>query len=139
MASRRSRSSRLLSNTFAATYSSLRATSAACAFVIASTFSCSVDACNLVASSKACTAAAAALTVTVSFAGGQAGALVVLEMVALGGLLLTGILLAQLVPEPQVGTAEEAMELENVIADHAANHAAFSAQLASLSRRGANP
>jgi len=98
------------------------------------------EALPLAEGAAACTAAAAALTVAVTFAGGQTGALMVLELVALGGLLLTVMSLTQSAIEP--GDAESEgegiKELDDVIADHAANHAAFSAQLASLSRRGAN-
>lgn len=82
-------------------------------------------------------AAAAALIVAVSFVGGEAGALLVLQMVALGGLLLTVTSFVQ----TSIDTGDVADDgldtLGGVIADHAANHAAFSAQLASLSRRGA--
>lgn len=85
----------------------------------------------------ACAAAAAALIVAVSFVGGEAGALLVLQMVALGGLLLTVTSFVQ----TSIDTGDVADDgldtLGGVIADHAANHAAFSAQLASLSRRGA--
>lgn len=84
----------------------------------------------------ACTAIAAMLTTAVFFAGGQTGALMLLELGALGGLFLTVMSLAQSPIEPDEVTYEGAGELDQVIADHATNHAAFSAQLASLSRRG---
>ena len=84
----------------------------------------------------ACTALGAMLTAVVFFAGGQAGALLALEFGALGGLFLTVMSLGQSQIEPDRETGEEGSELEQVIADHAANHAAFSAQLASLSRHG---
>jgi hypothetical protein len=83
----------------------------------------------------ACSAAAAALTVAVSFAGGQAGALMVLQLTALGGLLLTVTSLAQSAIVPADTTVGDVAALDDVIADHAASHAAFSAQLASFSRR----
>lgn len=84
----------------------------------------------------ACTAAAAMLTTLVFLAGGQTGALLALEFGALGGLFLTVMSLAQSHIEPDEVTDEGAGELEQIIADHAANHAAFSAQMASLSKHG---
>ncbi|MEM5473221.1 hypothetical protein WNZ14_15940 [Hoeflea sp. AS60] len=87
----------------------------------------------------ACTALAAMLTTLVFFAGGQAGALLALEFGALGGLFLTVMSLGQSRIEPDVVADMGAGELEQVIADHAANHAAFSAQMASLSRHGIRP
>lgn len=84
----------------------------------------------------ACTAIAAMLTTAVFFAGGQTGALMLLELGALGGLFLTVMSLTQSPIEPDEVTDEGASGLDQVIADHATNHAAFSAQLASLSRRG---
>jgi len=86
----------------------------------------------------ACSAAAAVLTTAVSFAGGQAGAMMVLQFGALGGLVLTVMSLAQSGIEPDRIADDAGVELDQVIADHAANHAAFSATLASISRRGAN-
>ncbi|MCZ4287791.1 hypothetical protein [Hoeflea alexandrii] len=84
----------------------------------------------------ACTAAASMLTTLVFFAGGQAGTLLALEFGALGGLFLTIMSLSQSRIEPD-GVGDEGIgELDRVIADHAANHAAFSAQLASISRQG---
>jgi len=84
----------------------------------------------------ACTALSAMLTALVFLAGGQAGALLALQFGALGGLFLTVMSLGQSQIEPDRETEEEASDLDRVIADHAANHAAFSAQLASLSRHG---
>ena len=84
----------------------------------------------------ACTAGGSMLTAVVFLAGGQAGALLALEFGALGGLFLTVMSLAQSRIEPDEVTDEEVGALDQVIADHAANHAAFSAQLASFSRRG---
>lgn len=84
----------------------------------------------------ACTAIAAMLTTAVFFAGGQTGALMLLELGALGGLFLTVMSLAQSRVEPDEIADTGVGELDEVIADHAANHAAFSAQLASFSRRG---
>lgn len=83
-----------------------------------------------------CTALAAVLTTVVSFAGGQAGALMVLEYGALGGLVLTLLSLAQVPVAPDETGTESIADLDQVIADHAASHAAFSAQLASFSRGG---
>lgn len=89
----------------------------------------------LMEGATACAAAAALLTVVISLAGGQPGALMVLQLAAFGGLLLMVLALG----EPEDLTAEsgsgDAVVLDDIIADHAANHAAFSAQLASLSRR----
>tara|TARA_R110000850_G_scaffold41736_15_gene106902 strand:+ start:3442 stop:4140 length:699 start_codon:yes stop_codon:yes gene_type:complete len=87
----------------------------------------------------ACTAAAAVLTTLVFFAGGQTGALLALELGALGGLFLTVMALTQSGIEPDAVSSEAVDTLDRVIADHAANHAAFSAQLASLSRHGSRP
>ncbi|MCC0033668.1 MAG: hypothetical protein H6887_00215 [Hoeflea sp.] len=84
----------------------------------------------------ACTAAASMLTTVVFFAGGQAGTLLALEFGALGGLFLTIMSLSQSRIEPDGAGDEGIGELDRVIADHAANHAAFSAQLASISRQG---
>jgi hypothetical protein len=84
----------------------------------------------------ACTALAAMLTTVVFFAGGQAGALLALEFGALGGLFLTVMSLSQSRIEPDEAIDAGVGELDQVIADHAANHAAFSAQLASLTRHG---
>lgn len=84
----------------------------------------------------ACTVLAAMLSTLVFFAGGQAGALLALEFGALGGLFLTVMSLAQARIEPDDVVEEGLGELDQVIADHAANHAAFSAQLASFSRHG---
>lgn len=87
----------------------------------------------------ACTALAAMLTAMVSFAGGQAGALLALEFGALGGLFLTVMSLSPSGVEPDEATDEGVGGLEQVIADHAASHAAYSAQLAAMSRRGSRP
>ncbi|OCW56715.1 hypothetical protein [Hoeflea olei] len=84
----------------------------------------------------ACAAAAAALVVAVSFAGGEAGALLVLQLTALGGLLLTLSSFARIAAD--AGRAEGAADdLDAVIAEHAASHAAFSARLAAFTRSGA--
>lgn len=85
----------------------------------------------------ACTALAAMLATVIFFAGGEAGALLGLEFGALGGLFLTVMSLGQSRIEPDAVTENDSIELDAVIAEHAANHAAFSAQLASLSRQGA--
>lgn len=84
----------------------------------------------------ACTAAASMLTTAVFFAGGQVGTLLALEFGALGGLFLTIMSLSQSRIEPDGAGDEGIGELDRAIADHAANHAAFSAQLASISRQG---
>lgn len=84
----------------------------------------------------ACTATAAILTTLISFAGGQAGALLALEFGALGGLFLTVMSVTQSAIEQDDRSEVPADALEQVISDHAANHAAFSARLASLSRHG---
>lgn len=84
----------------------------------------------------ACTALAAILTAIVSFAGGQAGVLLALEFGALGGLFLTVMSLFRSVIEPDEVADEGVRGLEQVIADHAASHAHYSAQLAAMSRRG---
>ncbi|MBC7281548.1 hypothetical protein [Hoeflea sp.] len=86
----------------------------------------------------ACAAASAGLIVAVSLVGGEAGALLVLQLAALGGLLLTVMPFTS--PSSETGNAadNDVTALDEVIADHAASHAAFSAQLASMSRRGAS-
>lgn len=84
----------------------------------------------------ACTAAASMLSTVVFFAGGQAGTLLALEFGALGGLFLTVMSLSQMRIEPDETGDAAVAELDRVIADHAANHAAYSAQLASLNRQG---
>ena len=84
----------------------------------------------------ACAAAAAGLILTVSLAGGTAGALLVLQLAALVGLLLTAIPLAPAAISASSEEDDGVSLLDNVIADHAASHAAFSAQLASMSRHG---
>ena len=85
----------------------------------------------------ACVAASAGVIMTVSMAGGEAGSLLVLQLAALGGLLLT--VMSFRPPARETGDAanDGVTALDDVIADHAASHAAFSAQLASMSRRGA--
>ncbi|MCY0146535.1 hypothetical protein OEG84_02070 [Hoeflea sp. G2-23] len=92
------------------------------------------DARPLAEGAAMCAAAAAAVTVIVGFAGGQAGALLLLETAALGGLLLIVLSLTS-VPVVSAPECDETAVLDDVIADHAASHAAFSAQLAQLSRR----
>ena len=87
----------------------------------------------------ACTAAAAFIIVAISFAGGQAGPLLLLQLAALGGLLLTVGSVGHVPAEREDADGVDAGVLQDVIADHAANHAAFSAQLASMSRREAKP
>lgn len=93
------------------------------------------DARPLAEAAVACIAAASVLVVAVSFAGGQAGALMLMEIAALGGLLLTVVSLGHPAGETVARKQDDAAALDGVIADHVANHAAFSAQLASLSRR----
>jgi hypothetical protein len=81
----------------------------------------------------ACTALAAMLATVIFFAGGEAGALLGLEFGALGGLFLTVMSLGQSLIEPGTRSkADDSIELDDVIADHAATHAAFSAQLATI-------
>ena len=91
---------------------------------------------SLAQGAVACTAAAAVLTTLVFFAGGQAGALLALELGALGGLCLTVMTVTQSAIEPDAVSGEAGDTLDQVIADHAAKHAVFSAQLASFSRHG---
>ncbi|MDP2119708.1 MAG: hypothetical protein Q8K28_07395 [Hoeflea sp.] len=87
----------------------------------------------------ACVALAAGLIVTVSLAGGEAGALLALQLAALGGMLLTAMPVAPAEIATDHAEDDGVSLLDSVIADHAASHAAFSAQLASLSRRGVTP
>ncbi|MDF1607081.1 hypothetical protein PZ897_02720 [Hoeflea sp. YIM 152468] len=83
-----------------------------------------------------CTAAASVLISAISFAGGQAGALLVLQFSALGGLVLTLMSLSQSPIVPDNSGDDAVSDLDQVISDHAANHAAFSAQLASFAKGG---
>ncbi|WP_322988057.1 hypothetical protein [Hoeflea sp.] len=92
------------------------------------------DARPLAEGAAMCAAAAAAVTMVLGFAGGQAGTLLLLETAALGGLLLIVLSLTS-IPVASDPAADDTALLEDVIADHAASHAAFSAQLATLSRR----
>jgi len=85
----------------------------------------------------ACAAASAGVIMAVSLAGGEAGSLLVLQFAALGGLLLTVMSVTPPAGETGGATDEGVTALDDVIADHAASHAAFSAQLASMTRRGA--
>jgi len=85
----------------------------------------------------ACAAASAGVIMAVSLAGGEAGSLLVLQFAALGGLLLTVMSVTPPAGETGGATDEGVTALDDVIADHAASHAAFSVQLASMTRRGA--
>jgi hypothetical protein len=81
--------------------------------------------------------AAVRLSVMIAFAGGEAGAMLGLAVGALGGLALMVMALGQ----PDAFDARrrkgsDSIELD-VIADHAATHAAFSAQIASIVASGA--
>jgi hypothetical protein len=82
-----------------------------------------------------CVAAASALTVAIGFAGGQAGALMLLELTAFGGLVLIVFAIGSDSLVEARNPQEQMSQLDDVIADHAATHAAFSAQLATMSRR----
>jgi hypothetical protein len=89
----------------------------------------------------ACTALAAMLATVIFFAGGEAGASWCwgLQLFgALGGLFADSHVTWPVAHRPDKVAEIESSELDrDVIAEHAANHAAFSAQLASLTRQGA--
>lgn len=97
------------------------------------------DARPLAEGAAACGAAAAAAVVMISFVGGVAGFLLLLQLLALGGLGLMVLAVGR--PDPvKVSSHDEAVaSIDDVIADHVATHAAFSAQIASLSRREFQP
>lgn len=78
----------------------------------------------------------ALVVMALSLAGGQGGALMALQLAVLAGLLVT---LHSLAEVPVVADPEPEPELENIISRHAESHAAFSAQLASISRREPQP
>ena len=83
----------------------------------------------------AISAIAAFLVVCVSLAGGQAGSLLFLSLVVSSGLMLSVRTLVPMVRQPEPD-AIEAAELDELVNRHAASHAAFSARLASISRKG---
>jgi hypothetical protein len=93
------------------------------------------DARPLAEGAAACVAAAGSVSVMIAFAGGEAGAIVLLQLLALGGLALMAVALARPDALDASRRDEATVEIDDVIADHAATHAAFSAQIASLSRR----
>jgi hypothetical protein len=93
------------------------------------------DARPLAECAAGCVAAASALTVAIGFAGGQAGALMLLELTAFGGLVLIVFAIGSDSLVEARNPQEQMSQLDDVIADHAATHAAFSAQLATMSRR----
>lgn len=94
------------------------------------------DALPLAEGAAVCVAASSTLTVLAGFAGGHAGVLMLLELAAFGGLGLVVLAVGQAGADRTAPAGEEQTTLlDDVIADHAATHAAFSAQLASLSRR----
>lgn len=95
------------------------------------------DAQPLAEGAAVCVAVASALVMLTGFAGGQAGILMALELAAFGGLGLVVMAIGQASAADRQSPLVEEQEslLDDVIADHAATHAAFSAQLASLSQR----
>lgn len=95
------------------------------------------DAQPLAEGAAVCVAAASALIMLTGFAGGHAGVLMVLELAAFGGLGLVVLTIGQAGAADRQSPVDEEHDslLDDVIADHAATHAAFSAQLASLSQR----
>lgn len=93
------------------------------------------DARPLADGAAACVSAAGAGVVVIAFAGGVVGTIVFLQLLALGGAALMVLALAR--PDAvDATTGDKASDgIDDVIAGHAATHAAFSAQIASLSRR----
>lgn len=93
------------------------------------------DARPLAEGATACAAAAGAGSAIIAFAGGEAGIFLLLQLLALGGVAL--IVMAVGRPDTvEISSRDEAVVgIDDVIADHAATHAAFSAQIATLSRR----
>lgn len=90
----------------------------------------------LVEGATAVSAFAALVVMVLSLVGGQPGSLMALQLAVLGGLLVTVRSLADV---PIIADAEPEPELDNIISRHAENHAAFSAQLASITRRRPRP
>lgn len=93
------------------------------------------DARPLAEGAAACVAAAGAGAAIIAFAGGEAGVLVLLQLLALGGVALIAIAVGRSEVVDTPSRDEAAVGIDDVIADHAATHAAFSAQMAALSRR----
>lgn len=93
------------------------------------------DARPLAEGAAACVAAAGAGAAIIAFAGGEAGVLVLLQLLALGGVALIAMAVGRSEVVDTPSRDEAAVGIDDVIADHAATHAAFSAQMAALSRR----
>ncbi|EDQ34031.2 hypothetical protein HPDFL43_06240 [Hoeflea phototrophica DFL-43] len=93
------------------------------------------DARPLAEGAAACVAAAGAGAAIIAFAGGEAGVLVLLQLLALGGVALIAMAVGRSEVVDTPSRDEAAVGIDDVIADHAATHAAFSAQIAALSRR----
>ena len=90
----------------------------------------------MVEGAAAVSAFTAFVVMALGLAGGQGGALMALQLVVLAGLLVTLRSLAEL---PVIIDAEPDPEVETIISRHAGRQAAFSAQLASISRREPRP
>lgn len=92
------------------------------------------DARPLAEAAAACVAASCVIVVAIGFAGGQTGSLMWFEFLALGGVVLTVLAISGTGENTPRMQQKDNDGLDGVIADHAAAHAAFNAQLASLSR-----
>ncbi|WP_420409085.1 hypothetical protein [Hoeflea sp.] len=86
-----------------------------------------------------CTVLAGAVTIVIGLAGGQAGGLLFLQLLAIAGVVLTALFVTRAKSSETEGQPDAARDLDDVIADHAAANAAFSARLANLSRREFQP
>lgn len=86
-----------------------------------------------------CATVASAVTVVIGLAGGQIGELLFLQLLALAGLVLIALAVAQAEGTEVSNQADPSHDLDDVIANHAAANAAFSARLANLTRREFQP
>lgn len=82
-----------------------------------------------------CAAVASAVTIVIGLAGGQIGQLLFLQLLALAGLVLVALAVSQAESVEASKKHDATAELDDVIANHAAANAAFSARLANLTRR----
>ncbi|MEQ8479814.1 MAG: hypothetical protein RIC18_04080 [Hoeflea sp.] len=86
-----------------------------------------------------CAALAGAVTILVGLAGGRIGELLFLQLLAMAGLVLIVLAVAQTEGAEISEKSDAARDLDDVIANHAAANAAFSARLANLTRREFEP
>lgn len=82
-----------------------------------------------------CAAVSSAITIVIGLAGGQIGQLLFLQLLALAGLVLIALAVIKAESIETSNKADDVAQLDDVIANHAAANAAFSARLANLTRR----